>query len=318
MAEPPGRDQHGAPSARGTVDTAALMKIRSLELRAKVVVEGFQRGIHRSPFHGFSVEFTEYRSYVPGDDVRFLDWRLYARTDRDYVKKFEDETNLRCHLVVDQSGSMGYGSRGHDKAAYAATLAATLAHFLDAQGDAVGLVTFADRLTEHIPARHRPGHLRRLLLALDRAPAGPSETLGKPLAAVAGVLPRRGLVVLVSDLLAPAGDLERQLGALASSGHEVVVFQVLDPEEMTFTFADVRGAPAVFRDLESGRRVLVEPAAARGAYRKALAAHLAAIDTSCRRFGIERLLFTTDQPLDLALLAFLGAHDRRVRRGRAA
>jgi uncharacterized protein (DUF58 family) len=299
------------------IDTSALMKIRSLELRARVVVEGFQRGIHRSPFHGFSVEFTEYRSYVPGDDVRFLDWRLYARSDRDYVKKFEDETNLRCHLVVDQSASMGYRSRpeGADKAGYAATLAATLAHFLHGQGDAVGLVTFAERLTEHIPARHRPGHLRRVLLALDRPPAGQSGELGKPLGAVASLLTRRGLVVLISDLLAPAGDLGRQLGALAASGHEVVLFQVLDPAEATFDFPDE--APAVFRDLESGRKLLVEPGAARGAYRRALAAHLGAIDAHCRRWGIARHLFTTDRPLDQALLAFLGARQRRGRPGRA-
>src|SRR3954470_6749512 len=124
-----------SPPPKGLVDTAALMRIRSLELRARGVMEGFQRGLHRSPYHGFSVEFTEYRQYVPGDDVRSLDWRLYARTDRDYVKKFEDETNLRCHLLVDQSASMGYGSLAWNKGAYAATLAATLAHFLHGQGD---------------------------------------------------------------------------------------------------------------------------------------------------------------------------------------
>jgi uncharacterized protein (DUF58 family) len=306
--------QESARRSRGMVDTAALMRIRSLELRAKVVVEGFQRGLHRSPFHGFSVEFTEYRPYVPGDDVRFLDWRLYARSDRDYVKKFEDETNLRCTLLVDQSGSMGFGSLAHDKAAYAATLAATLAHFLDGQGDGVGLVTFAARPLGHIPARHRPGHLRRLLLALDQAPAGATVDLGKPLEAAARLLARRGLVVLISDLLAPTGDLERQLGALAASGHEVVVFQVLDPAEQSLAFTD--DGPAVFRDLESGRKLLVDPAAARPAYRKALAAHLAAIDAACRRHGVERHLLSTDAPLDLALLAFLGRRSRR--RGRAA
>jgi uncharacterized protein (DUF58 family) len=299
-------------AVKGLVDTTALMKIRSLELRAKVVVEGFQRGLHRSPFHGFSVEFTEYRSYVPGDDVRFLDWRLYARTDRDYVKKFEDETNLRCHLLVDQSGSMGYRSLAHDKASYAATLAATLAHFLDGQGDAIGLITFAGRPTAHLPARHRPGHLRRLLIELERPPAGVSEELGKPLEAAARLLARRGLVVVISDLLAPTGDLERQLGALAASGHEVVIFQVLDPAEQTLTFPD-GGPAAVFRDLESGRRLLVEPAAARAGYRRQLEAHLGVIAAACRRWGIERHLVTTDAPLDLALLAFLSGRHRRRR-----
>ena len=300
---------------RGLVDTAALMKIGSLELRAKVVVEGFQRGLHRSPFHGFSVEFSEYRPYVPGDDVRFLDWRLYARSDRDYVKKFEDETNLRCHLVVDQSGSMGYGSLGWRKADYAATLAATLGLFLDVQGDAVGLVTFTDRVTEHLPPRNRPGHLRRVMLGLERAPGGSTGELAKPLAAVAGLVSRRGLLVLISDLLAPAGDLERQLGALAASGHEVVIFQVLDPAERSFTFED--GAPAVFRDLESGRQLFIDPAAARRGYQRALGEHLEMIATGCRRWGVSYHLFTTDQALDLALLAFLGSR-RRGRHGRAA
>jgi uncharacterized protein (DUF58 family) len=289
---------------RGLVDTAALMKIGSLELRAKVVMEGFARGIHRSPFHGFSVEFTEYRPYVAGDDVRFLDWRLYARTDRDYVKKFEDETNLRCHLVVDQSGSMAYGSVGWRKADYAATLAATLGQFLDAQGDAVGLLTFTDRVTEHLPPRHRPGHLRRVLLGLERAPAGPSGQLAKPLADIAGLIARRGLVVLVSDLLAPAGDLERQLGVLAAAGHELVIFQVLDPAERTFTFED--GTPAVFRDLESGRQLYVDPAVARDRYRRALEAHQETVAAACRRFGVAHHQLSTVDGLDLALLAFLG------------
>lgn len=293
---------------RGLVDTAALMKIGSLELRAKVVMEGFQRGIHRSPFHGFSVEFTEYRPYVAGDDVRFLDWRLYARSDRDYVKKFEDETNLRCHLVVDQSGSMAYGSLGWRKSDYAATLAATLAHFLDAQGDAVGLVTFTDRVGEHLPPRHRPGHLRRVMIGLERAPLGPTGELAKPLAAVAGLIARRGLVVVISDLLAPTGDLERQLGALAAAGHEVVIFQVLDPAERSFAFEDQ--APAVFRDLESGQQLFIDPAAARGGYQRALAAHLEQIAATCRRWGVSHHLWSTDQSVDLALLAFLGGHRR--------
>ena len=299
---------------KGLVDTAALMKIGSLELRARMVMEGFQRGLHRSPFHGFSVEFSEYRPYVPGDDVRFLDWRLYARSDRDYVKKFEDETNLRCHLVVDQSGSMGYGSLGWRKADYAATLAATLAHFLDAQGDAVGLVTFTDRVTEHLAPRHRPGHLRQVLIGLERAPQGMTGELAKPLAAVAGLVARRGLLVLISDLLAPAEDLERQLGALAASGPEVVIFQVLDPAERSFSFEE---GPAVFRDLESGRQLFIDPEAARAGYQRALAAHLELIAGACRRWGIHHQLLLTDQALDLALLGFLAGR-RRGRDGRAA
>ncbi len=291
----------------GPVDASALMRIRSLELRARMVVEGFRRGLHRSPYHGFSVEFTEYRQYVPGDDVRFFDWRLYARTDRDYVKKFEDETNLRCHLVVDHSRSMGYG----DKAAYAATLAATLAMFLDGQGDAVGLVTFADKVMEHLPARHRPGHLRRLMLMLERAPTGEDTALGPPLEKVAGLVRRRGLLVLVSDLLAPIDELERRLGALAACGHELALFQILDPRELSFTFDE----PALFRDLESGRTLFVDPGAVRGGYQRALDQHVAAIGQICRRLGIDHQLLSTEAPLDKALLTFIGGRGRR-RRGR--
>src|SRR3954467_13642171 len=138
---------------KGFVDPKALMAIRNLELRARVVVEGFWNGLHRSPYHGFSVEFTEYRQYSPGDDTRFLDWRLYARSDRFYIKKFEDETNLRCHFLVDNSRSMGYGSLGYTKAQYATPAAATLAYFLYLQGDGIGLLTFDEQIRDYLPAR---------------------------------------------------------------------------------------------------------------------------------------------------------------------
>src|ERR1022692_639949 len=220
----------------GFVNPKALMAIRSLELRARVVVEGFWNGLHRSPYHGFSVEFTEYRQYSPGDDTRYLDWRLYARSDRYYLKKFEDETNLRCHLLVDQSRSMSYGSLDYSKLDYARTLAATLAWFLNGQGDAVGLFTFAERVRDYLPARHRHGHLRQLMLALEREPAGRATNLTEPLRRVAELARKRGLIVLISDLLAPVGELESHLARLTAAGHELVIFQVLDPNEIAFNF----------------------------------------------------------------------------------
>ena len=172
-------------TAGGMIDPAALMKIKSMELRAKAVVEGFWKGIHRSPYHGFSVEFTEYRQYTPGDDPRYIDWRVFARSDRYYIKKFEDETNLRCHLLIDHSRSMGYGSGGYTKAQYAGTLAATLAYFLFTQGDAVGLATFDDQIREYMPPRNRPSYLRRLMLALEAQPRGKATDLGAPLQRIA-------------------------------------------------------------------------------------------------------------------------------------
>jgi len=190
-----------SPGTDGMIDPVSLMRIKLMELRAKVIVEGFWKGIHRSPYHGFSVEFTEYRQYTLGDDPRYIDWRLYARSDRFYIKKFEDETNLRCHLLIDHSRSMGYGSGGYTKSQYAGTLAATLACFLFTQGDAVGLATFDDQLRKYFAPRNRPGYLRRLMLALEACPEGSATDLGPPLQHIAGMLTRRGLIVLISDLL---------------------------------------------------------------------------------------------------------------------
>src|SRR5262245_49550136 len=171
------------------------MRIKSLELRARLVVEGFLSGLHRSPYHGFSVEFTEYRQYTVGDDLRFLDWRLYARSDRYYIKRFEDETNLRCHLLVDLSRSMAYSSLEYSKAAFAKTAAATIAHLLTLQRDAVGVITFNDTIQEYVQARYRQGHFHRVLVALDRSPSGSGTDLEAPLEQVARVAHKRGLVV---------------------------------------------------------------------------------------------------------------------------
>src|SRR6266705_2629692 len=190
------------------IDPQALMSIKNLELRARVVVEGFWNGIHRSPYHGFSVEFTEYRQYSPGDDPRYLDWRVFARSDRYFIKKFEDETNLRCHLLADNSRSMAFGSLGYSKAKYAATLAATVAYFLYLQGDAVGLLTFDEQIRDYLPARHRAGHLRHLMLALEKPGGGAATDLTPPLKRMAEIVRKRGVIVLLSDFLAPLERLQ--------------------------------------------------------------------------------------------------------------
>lgn len=294
----------------GFIDPAAIMRIKNLDLRAKVVVEGFFSGLHRSPYHGFSVEFSEYRQYTPGDDPRYLDWRLFARSDRYYIKRFEDETNLRCHLLVDMSRSMGFGSLGYDKAQYAKTVAATLAYFLSLQRDAVGLVTFDEQIQENLPARYRPGHLHRLMLCLERSLAGKTTRLGPPLEQIAQTAGKRGLIVLVSDLLAPIESLETQLGYLRSRGHEVVVLRVLDPAEIDFRFDEA----AMFYDLESGRELYVEPQATRERYLARFAEHAAAVTAACNRLGVDFYQLTTAQPVELALFDFLNS---RLRRGRS-
>jgi uncharacterized protein (DUF58 family) len=293
--------------AGSLIDPQTLMSIKNLELRAKVVVEGFWNGLHRSPYHGFSVEFTEYRPYSPGDDPRYLDWRLYARTDRYFIKKFEDETNLRCHLLVDNSRSMGFGSLTYTKAQYANTLAATLAYFLYLQGDGVGLLTFDEEIRDYLPARHRTGHLRHLMLALEKPAAGTATDLTAPLRRIVEIVRKRGLMVLISDLLAPIQALERNLTSLCACGHEVLLFHLLDPAELTFHFDKA----ALFYDIESGRDLYIDPASARKEYLNKLQAHCAAVQAACQKLGISYHRFTTDRSLELALFDFLRARTER-------
>jgi uncharacterized protein (DUF58 family) len=299
------------------LDPAALMSIRNLELRARTIVEGFWHGLHRSPYHGFSVEFTEYRPYVPGDDPRYLDWKLAGRTDRYFIKKFEDETNLRCHLLVDLSRSMSFGSRGYSKAEYARTLAATLGWFLSQQGDATGLMTFDGAVREYLPARHRPGHLRQIMLALEKPAEGSGTDLAAPLRRMVELVRKRGLVVLISDLLAPLESLAGALALLTSSGHEVIIFQVLDPAELNFDFT----AAARFEDLETGRDVFLDPALARESYVRRMTAHLDALREDCQRLGIMLVQVSSTHPLETVLFDFLKARANRgkiIRRRAAA
>ena len=291
------------------IDPQSLMAIKSLEMRARVVVEGFWSGIHRSPYHGFSVEFTEYRAYSPGDDLRYLDWKLLARSDRLYIKKFEDETNLRCFLLSDGSRSMTFGSVGYSKAEYANTLAATLAYFLNQQGDAVGLMTFDERIRDYVPARHRHGHLRQVMHALEKPAGGEGTDVSTPLKRAAELVRKRGLMVLISDMLAPLDTLEKDLALLAASGHEVLLFQLFDPAEINFGFEK----SAQFIDLESGQDIFIDPVQARREYVEGFDAHNDAVELACQKNGIGYHRLLTDRPLELTLFDFLR---ERMRRGR--
>ena len=298
-----------ANSSTKLLDPAALMRIRSLEMRSRIVVEGFWSGIHRSPYHGFSTEFSEYRQYTRGDDLRHIDWRVYARTDRYYIKRYEDETNLRCQLLIDGSRSMKFGSNPEfSKHTYAATLAATFAYFLSQQGDAVGITRFDDQVRDYLPARNRPGHLRRLMLALEAPAEGRATEFGGPLERVAQMHDRRGMFVLFSDLLAPLETLSSQLGMLRARGHEVVVFQILDPREIDFEFDKA----AQFTDLESGKQHFIDPATARKDYLQKFQRHLDAASALCQSAGIDYFLCPTDRQFDLALYEFLTARARRA------
>jgi uncharacterized protein (DUF58 family) len=306
-----GRPPGAAPGKGASfIDPQAVMRIKNLQMRARVVVEGFYAGIHRSPYHGFSVEFSEYRAYTPGDDLRYLDWRLFARSDRYCVKRFEDETNLLCYLLVDMSRSMSYGSGSYKKSDYARTLAASLGYFLYTQRDAVGLLTFDEQISELLPPRYRPGHLRRIMAVLQRETAGRSTNLARPLEQIAESVRKRGLIVLISDLLAPVDELRGKLGYLRSRGHDVVVLRVLDPAEINFTFT----TPGMFHDVESGRALYIDPTTAKTEYQERFTAHANELRETCIGLGIDLTQFTTDRPLELALFDLLQARLRRGRR----
>ncbi len=253
------------------------------------------------------MEFSEYRQYSPGDDPRYLDWKLFARSDRYYIKKFEDETNLRCHLLVDQSRSMEFGSLEFSKFDYINTLAATLGYFLYQQGDAVGLLSFSDEIHDYLPARNRTGHLRRIMLSLEQSPKGKSTDLDTPLQRILELVRKRGLVVIISDLLAPIEALEQRLTSIRASGHEVQVFQVLDPAERNFTFDQAN----LFQDVETGKEIYIDPKQAREGYLNRLEGHLDQVKSVCEQNGIGYRFLTTDQPLELQLFDFLKARVRK-------
>ena len=288
------------------LDPVVLARIGSLDLKAKTVVEGVLTGLHRSPRRGFSVEFAEYRQYLPGDALSTIDWKVFARTDRHYVKKFEEDTNLDCHLLLDVSASMHYGSRGVTKAEYGCFLAASLAYLMHRQRDAVGLIAFDDRIVHRVPPSARASHLRTILLALERLPVGHRTNVAKPLGDLAKVLSKRGLVVVISDLLDDPARVIQGLRHFRQRGTDVIVFHLLDRQELRFAFDDV----ARFRDVESAHEVFADPAAVRGDYLRAVQGF---IDTYRRELGgagIDYHLLDTSKPLDLALMAYLNTRGR--------
>lgn len=274
------------------------MRVKQLELRAKMVVEGFMSGLHRSPYHGFSVEFTDYRQYSPGDDLRYLDWKLLARRDREYIKRFEDETNLRCYLLFDLSRSMGFGSLEYSKFEYARTMAASLAWFFNRQRDAVGLMTFAESVEALVPPRYRSGHLRRLMLTLETSTTGKSTDLGRPLEQIAQTVSKRSMVILISDLLTPIDNLKQKLGYLRARGHDVVLMRILDPAEINFDFSNA----SMFHDLETGQQLYVDPATVAADYKKRFEDHAESVASICQSSGIDYFLVRTDEPVEQGLI----------------
>jgi uncharacterized protein (DUF58 family) len=288
------------------IDLNTLMAIQDLQWRAKTVVDGFQNGLHRSPLHGFSVEFSEYRPFSVGDDPRSIDWKLYARSDRYFIKKFEDETNRRCYLVVDQSRSMGYSSIGYSKLDYARTLSATIAFHLIRQRDAVGLITFDSEIGDVLTARFRTGQWKRLLGMLERSSSGKTTDVVSPLEQVAELVRHRSLIVIVSDLLVAPEQLQTPLAFLRARKHEVVVLRVLDPREIDFSLSK----PILMRDAETGVERHVDPASAKETYQRRFREHEDRLRAIAEPLGVSLVSLRTDQPLELALHEFLAQRER--------
>jgi uncharacterized protein (DUF58 family) len=291
---------------RRFLDPAVIARLGSLELKARTIVDGFLSGLHRSPFKGFSVEFAEYRQYMPGDDLATIDWKVYARSDRYYVKKFEEETNLDCLLMVDVSASMSYGSHAFTKLEYASCLAGALAYLMNRQRDAVGLVGFDDRVVSMLPASARPGHLRNLLVALDQLRPGHRTDVSKPLHQLADSLSRRGMVVVISDLLDDPASVVRGLKHFQYRGTDVIVFHVLDPDELNFPF----NRATRFEDLETGEEIMAVPELVRAQYMSEINALIERYRRELGASGIDYRLLSTQQPIELALLSYLSARGK--------
>ena len=293
------------------LDPGSLAAIADLELVSKRVVDGTISGLHRSPFHGYSAEFSQYRHYRPGDDLKYVDWKLFARTDRLYTKQFRETTNLLCQIALDASASMDYaGTQGITKFEYARMLAASLAHLVSRQGDAVGLAAYADGVRQYLPSRGGQMHLRSLLLALSRAaPAGRTDTAAA-LTRTLDLLKRRGLLILISDLYDEGQAVEQALMRASHIGHEVIVFHLLSRAEVDLPFRD----DVELEDPETGRTVLSNGGAAALAYRETISAFLERWRARCATYGIDYVRVLTDTPLDAALRAYL----RRRAQGTAA
>jgi len=298
------------PSARERqfLDPAVVARLGTLELKARTIVEGFLSGLHRSPFKGFSVEFAEYRQYIPGDDLSTIDWKVYARSDRHFVKKFEEETNLNCHIMLDISGSMGYGSSGITKFEYGQCLAASLAYLMNRQRDAAGLTAFDDRIVAMLPASARPGHLNTMLVTLARLALGAETNVSKPMHQLADSLSKRGMVVLISDLLDDPERVIRGLKHFRFRGTDVIVFHVLDPDELAFPFERA----TQFEDMETRDEVMAVPAVVRDHYLKAIGGLIERYKHELGACGIDYKMLTTDQPLEFALLAYLSTRGRTL------
>jgi uncharacterized protein (DUF58 family) len=295
-------------------DPQTLSRLSRLQLRARLVVEGVISGLHRSPYHGFSVEFAQHREYTPGDEIRYLDWKVFGRSDRFYVKEFEEETNLKSYILLDTSDSMTYRSGALSKLEYGCIVAASLAQLMLQQRDAVGLGLFNDQLRRYLPPRGLASHFTQMLAELEAPATAPKTDLGVTFHAMAEQIKRRGLIIIISDLFGSPEEALMGLRHFRHRRHEVIVFQILDRHEIDFPFEELTR----FDGLEDEPHVLVDPQAVRTAYLREFGLFTEALERGCREIDIDLVRMPTDQPIDHLLSSYLAARARPGSRGGAA
>jgi uncharacterized protein (DUF58 family) len=286
---------------------AVVAQLANMELRARLVVEGFITGLHKSPYHGFSVEFTEHRQYMPGDEIKHIDWKAYGKTERFYIKQFEEETNLKSYLIIDVSKSMDYASKGNlTKFEYVSYIAAALSYLMIEQRDAVGLTLFDEGIRLSLPPRATRSYLKELLKELELAKPAKTTGTAASLHRIAEQIKRRGLVIVLSDFFDKPESVMTALKHFRHKGHEVVVMQVLDPLECSFAF----GSDAIFKDLETQEELMTQPWHIQSAYQHSMQEFLKYYKVQCRNNNIDYLLLDTSVPFDKALFEYLNKRKR--------
>lgn len=286
-----------------------LSKIARLEIRARLIVEGFISGLHKSPYHGASVEFAEHREYVPGDDIRHMDWKVYGRSGRYYIKEYEEETNLRTEILLDASESMAYGSHEMSKLEYGRTVAAALAFLILKQRDAVGATVFDQEIRAGVPISSNPTHLRNLVGVLAQEPGKDATDMSEVLARVADRLSRKSLIILISDLFDSVDAIDRGLRQLRHSRHEIMLFHLMDPHELTFPFQRM----TMFEGLEDFPELLANPNTLREAYLEEVKSYLNQVKKQCRNNRIDYVLVDTSKRFDVVLTEFLARRSGSIR-----
>jgi len=297
-----------APAAdyRTFLNPEVVSRLKSLEMRARLVVEGFITGLHKSPYHGFSVEFAEHRQYMPGDPMRNIDWKVFAKSDRYFVKEFEEETNLKAYILLDASKSMSYTSGKISKFTYAAQLGAALAFLMLKQRDAVGLVAFDERVRTYVPPKSASVHLHALLSTLAAVEPASTTDAGVALHEMAERIKRRGLIIILSDLFDNPSTVLAGLKHFRHRKHEVLVFHILDPAERHFDFP----VEAIFRDLETGEEISTLPWQIKAEYQRTIGAHIDRFRRECRDAFVDYVLVDTSVPYDYALFSYLSKRQR--------